>query len=858
MNEPAGQPDTPGMGRSGQRGAVRIGLSLAVCLVVTLVTVGVASTVAIGTGRSSTAGAATSNRAVPQAHSGLTPSHCANDGARGCEATLPCSSAPCPTVDVSPNLDLQDGQSVTIKTTNFPATNSFRVALCSGTTSSTDPSCLSGNWENSDYTPISIPVTDDQTQADLTSVTYPVFLNPSGEGNNVMPALDVLDNNNNTPGIYCDNTTDPCDIVVTEEVGQGPIVRLGPAVNATNSIIVPLKFRAQTTGCPTSAPQLSTYGSTSIEQMLPTVVDATCKGAAGVVAIDTTLDNQSVITGYAAGRAAVAFTDNPQDPSELAPLKGKHYELVPVAISASTMAFLAGDILNSLSVPISTYNLTPNMVAGLITSDYESPSGNPQFRDKQPYFGQSDNLLSALAAGTPPVTCAQIYECDPTNIFSESNLDAFDLFNPLSVDAVENNGVAPQTFGAFMPDVPSGASYQTTDWLCHAPNPTVTATVMENGPGSTPVATQVRVNDPNVAPTTFTSAPQSSVWPPNGDPNAKWVFPVCEGISNFPSISGSSIFFSAAQSPALQAKNMRSWAYGGSELPEPQNSDDPLAAFGVMDSSQAQFYGLDEASLENASGNFVAPTTASIEAGLQAASLCTKSLISPTCPANTYQFNYSNPDPTAYPLPDITYAVVPTSPQPAATATEIRNLVTNMINFSVSGALPSGYYPMPATMAKAALAELTSVVAIKTKQKTPPTTTTTTTITTTTTTRKTGSPTVKSTASPAPTPTSIVTPESTPAPTPTEHLTTKVPEPSAPKQSTSPTKQKQHTQPAPSHSLPIPIDLSLIGFGVVGRYLLPFSLLLAVLCLAGGLLILWRVRAAGQTTGQLDEASWDE
>jgi hypothetical protein len=827
----------------------RLGRKLSICLMAALVISGVAFSVNTASGHSSVAGAATSQPAV-QANVGLTPSQCTSDGARGCKATLPCSSAPCPTVDVSPNGDLQNEQSVTIKTTDFSSQDSFRVALCSGVTSSTDPSCLTGLWDNSDYTPISIPVSDNQAQGNLTTVTYPVFLEPSGEGNTVLPALDVLDHNNNTPGFFCDNSKDPCDIVVTDEVGQGPVVGLGPTVDATNSIIVPLKFRAQTSGCPASAPQISTYGSTSIEQLLPTVTDATCSGSTGVVPFNITLDTQSVVSGYASGTATVGFIDNPQDAAQLSALKGKHYEFVPVAISASTVAFLAGDVLNSLSVPISTYNLTPNMVAGLITSEYESPTGNPKNSTGGFDFADSDNLVSALEAGSPSVTCAQIYGCIPNNRFSESNLDSFDLFNSLSPDAVVNGGVSPQSFGSFMPNVPTGASYQTTDWLCHAPNPTTTATVLENVPGSNPVATPVRVNDPNAAPATLTFAPQSSVWPPSGDTGAAWVFPVCKGISDFPSISGSSIFFSAASTPALQAKNMRSWAYGGSELPLPQNQDDPLAAFGIMDSSQAQFAGLNEASLENASGNFVAPTPASVEAGLAAAQLCTGSTITSTCPANTYQYSYSNPDPTAYPMPDITYAIVPTSPQPAATATNIKNLLTNMINFSTSGALPSGYYPMPASMAKSALAELSSIVA----KKTPPTTTTTTTTTTTspttttptTTTPTSTSPVVSGESNSAPGTTLSLTPTSTP----TAVVDTKVPGSTGVKRSTTPAAQQQKTQaPAPHAHQPIPIDLSLIGLNSASRLLLPFALLLALLCLAGGLLILQRVRVAAKYGG---------
>ena len=808
----------------------RAGIRFAACLALVLVAIG--GTTLVGTG------AAESTTYSPQV--GLTASQCTSDGAQGCKAQIPCSSSPCPAVDVSPNVDLQDGQSVSINVTNFPPTDSFRVALCSGITSSTDPSCLDGTWETSQYNPISVPVTDDPTNQNLTSVTYPVFLDPSGEANTVLPALDMLDLNNNTPGFYCDNAVDPCDLVVTDESGQGPVVGLGPPVSTTNSVVIPLTFRAQTSGCPTGIPNLNTAGSTSVEQFLPAAVEATCRGAAGVVALNTTFDTQSVVSDVAAGGAAVGFIDNPEDPTQLAALKGKSYALVPVAVSASTVAFLAGFILNNVAIPISTYNLTPNMVAGLISSEYESPSGSPSFQNGGFEFADADNLVSALAAANPAVTCTQLYLC-PTSPFSqlfyESNLDAFDLFNPLSAAEVLDGGLSPQTFGSFMPDVPSGASYQASDWLCHAPNPSLTATVFENDANFNPVATAVKVHDPNLAATTLTVAPTSSVWPPSGDPGAKWVFPSCQGISDFPSIAGGSGFYSSAQSPALQASKMRTFAYGGGELPQPQNSSDPLAAFGIMDSSEAAFYGLNTASLENASGRFVAPTKASVEAGLNSAQLCAGQAVSATCPADTYQFNYSNPDPTAYAMPDITYAVVPTSGQSAATTTAIRSLVTNLVDYSTSGALPSGYYPMPAAMAKAALADLNTAL--------PPAAH-----------GSSGGSTQGCThagSCPSSPPSTVPPASSTLPATPVAGagVTPGLTGPSggvvgpgiiadrAARSGVSNPTGKQGT-PAVSHPPVIPVDLSLISLSTLSRLILPISLILAVLCLVSGYLILRR------------------
>ncbi len=416
----------------------------------------------------------------------------------------------------------------------------------------------------------------------------------------------------------------------------------------------------------------------------------------------------------------------------------------------------------------------------------------------------------------------------------------------LSADSELNGGVSPQQFGSFMPDVPTGASYQTTDWLCHAPNPSLTATVFETNADFDPVAHAVKVNDPNLASTTLTTAPHSSVWPPSGDPTAKWVFPSCQGISNFPSISGSSNFFSAAQSPALQAKNMRSWAYGGGELPLPQNGTDPLAAFGIMDSSEAAFYGLNEASLQNASGNFVAPTTPSIEAGLAGAQPCTT--VSTTCPAGTYQFNYSNPDPTAYPMPDITYAIVPTAPQSAPTTAAIRNLVTNLIDFSTSGALPAGYYPMPAAMATAALADLHTALHTRAGKSSG---------------QRCEHPGVQcpvTIGKSSPSPGTTSTPNSLPATPGSASSTTPAGGSGAQGSTTtaasvtrfgsskSPGKKFSNSsgkrKAAATKPAIIPRDLSLISLNIVSRLLLPTVLLVALLCLAGGVLILMRARAA--------------
>ena len=65
----------------------------------------------------------------------------------------------------------------------------------------------------------------------------------------------------------------------------------------------------------------------------------------------------------------------PSDQGQLAQLLGKSYAYIPIALSGTTESFLAGETNQGQPFPVSTFNLTPNMVSGLITSLYQSPLG---------------------------------------------------------------------------------------------------------------------------------------------------------------------------------------------------------------------------------------------------------------------------------------------------------------------------------------------------------------------------------------------------------------------------------------------------------------------------------------------------
>ena len=631
---------------------------------------------------------------------------CAPDGNNGCLVTLPCpvgQSTNCPTIDVAPNTGVSDGQYVFVTAKNFDPTTSIRVAFCSVNSSATDPTCLNGNWETQLLIPTAVPVPANPATSNLTTLSYPVFLDPSGQGNNLIPAHDLINKNGTLPGFNCDNTTDPCELVVTDEPGQGNNTGNGPTITADNSAVVPITFAAQSAGCPSADPQVNVASSYSLQHFLPAAVKATCAQSDGVTAINVSQADDAVTSDFTGGNATVSFVDNAADPSQDGALLGKGYAYIPIALSGTTESFLAGESVKGQSFPIDSYNLTPNMVAGLVTSLYQEPQGSVSPPPK-PHFELADNLVAALSADG--ITCADLVGCPSTKsktkqLAYEVKYDAFDLSN-----APPAGVTAPASFGSFNANTSSGASYQATSWVCSAPNTPFDVSVAEVGKTG---PTTVKVTDTNLAPTTLTSAPiGSSIWPPYA--GASWVYPNCSGYSTLPALSATATNFGAAESPDLQAKAMRAWCYGGGVTPVPVNAATPCAAFGLMDTSQAEFYGLSTASLENASGNFVAPSQSSLEAAASAFTPCPGNDLA--CPAGTYSINYANSAPTAYAMPNITYALVPTGTLSHDEGTAVKNLLTNLVTYSHSASLPTGYAPLPDSIYNAALADISNDISI--------------------------------------------------------------------------------------------------------------------------------------------------
>jgi hypothetical protein len=594
-------------------------------------------------------------------------------GVSQCVSVTPsgCTSS-CPTVIVGPTTNVGQGEYVYLSLEDFASQTVARIALCpvgKVPVVGTNPSCAYGqDPEGVALTPSSIQV----NPTGVTGASFPTELDLGGQGNTPLPAsrlISTLPADPSATSFFCDNGPDYCALFVQEY----PAGESATTLNSANTAVVPISFASQTSGCPKSAPIVSTDSGFSVEHFIPAADDSTCRGDSGVSDEDTATNTSQILQDFRAGGTQIAFTDAPQDPSEVTGLKAGSYKFVPIAVSATVIAFLAGDNPGGPAFPVGSYDLTPNMVAGILVGNYLSPY-------------DSDVIM-------PPLDCKKIYQCQPGQ---EDSYDAFDYLNPAPADTQ-----GPQTFGSFFSSVATGASYQVTDWACSAPNVPYSVTVPLKVKGK-PVPTLVPVLDPNTAQSTVTNPVLGEVWPPVGDPTAQWPYPKCQAYPTLPVLSASVSQYSFAETEDLQANDLRNFAYTNG-APYQSSGGQTRAGFGAMDWSEASYYGLNAANLQNADQQFVSPSQSSIDAALGDAT---------TLPDGVISYNYNNTaDPAAYPMPLVTYALVSTAKVSPAESQAEGNLLTNMVCYSHSGgsiALPTGYVPLPLNLYTQARSEISA------------------------------------------------------------------------------------------------------------------------------------------------------
>lgn len=604
-----------------------------------------------------------------------------------------------------------------------------------------------------------VTVVSIQTQYDPDIAGSPSIIAQTGD--------QEINQNNATSTFFCDNASNPCGVEVMDvpKAQLGDVNQAGapprPDYSAVgHTVVFPVTFSQGGNGCG-SAPIMQVDASYSAAQFIPSAGAATCTDSTGVAALPTELssvDDPGCSSGTGTtcpiedvidGNTPVTFTDDPEDPATQAELKaaGGKFALIPIAVSATEIAFAgeagATGASGATVFGLTSYNLTPAQTAGIMTQTWTGATagggkpnddicaeltGNAQCTETtqasstnlrvETTGGSTDNLSIESATKTKPMYESfdfyqyggNYFNFAPGDIVGVNKKDFFGdtgyaLLNPWPF-TIGSSATGEQTLGAMWPSTSSGATYESTGWVCSAPNQSYSVNFPFGGQATVSdiLSGQQILADAEYGPvpvgTNAQTAGQSSgvVEHQVRVPASK-----CKTLSTLPIDFGSqgdknSFFYQPSSSPitAAAAINKAMKFYSGSGG----------FAFGAMDSSEADFYGLLPASLQNAAGAFVAPTAQSVDAALSDATQNPDGTLSP---------NFDDTaDANAYPLPMVTYALVSTSPQPSQDqATQLKDLLTNLVTYDHNGGtsafpLPAGYYPMSDAMFSTALTDISN------------------------------------------------------------------------------------------------------------------------------------------------------
>jgi hypothetical protein len=332
--------------------------------------------------------------------------------------------------------------------------------------------------------------------------------------------------------------------------------------------------------------------------------------------------------------------------------------------------------------------------------------------------GDTANLKIASATTTKPKNetfdfyqySGNYFNFAPGEVVGVNKKDYFGdtgyaLLNPWPF-TIGNTATSEQTLGAMWPSTASGATFESTGWMCSAPNQSYSVDFPFGGQAT---VSDILSGQQIVADAEYGPVPVGTILQTAGQPSGVVEKQVrvpadkCKTLSALPIDFGSqgdknTFLYQPSSSPitASAAIEKAMKFYGGSGG----------FAFSAMDSSEADFFGLLPASLQNAAGGFVAPTAQSVNDALNDANKNADGTLSPN-------FDDTS-DSGAYPLPMVTYALVSTSPQPSQQqANNLADLLTNLINYDHKGGtssfpLPAGYFPMSDDLYSQAMSDISN------------------------------------------------------------------------------------------------------------------------------------------------------
>lgn len=470
---------------------------------------------------------------------------------------------------------------VFIRGYGFRPKDVIRVNYCALTTGlSPTPSCVtSGNpaFTEGVSPKVTLQVMADGTIAESTQVPLNDLSNP------------FVGSTGDKPTFNCDGTSqNVCGIVVTD----GNLVDPYTDVPSTgNSAAVPITYDLASASCPGKQSLVVSQSDFGIGPLLPTINRLNCQGTkaynffnteqSGVSALSE-LYNAVQSTDPAAVR--VAFTDDPEAPDQQKFLPAGHFVLIPVALTATVVGFSSQMFLAGTSYPMTQYNLSPNMVAGIFTGLYTDPSPNTD--------------ATACTGGCPHPPCVVRTKC-----------------SLLQLATPHPGYYSAQQFGAYLLAYQAGITDQLTHWICQAP----LSTVPWGTTSSTEAATAAQTMMAGLA--------------QGGHP-----MPSCPMTDQWPAETVSSSLWTASVGPQGQMKAMHAF------LPPIGAGANSGSGFAYMTWPWASYLGLDAAGLLNASNTFQTPSKDSIVAALKDATLNPDGTLTPNYnnPSNTGAYPMPN------------------------------------------------------------------------------------------------------------------------------------------------------------------------------------------------------------------------
>ena len=458
----------------------------------------------------------------------------------------------------------------------------IRVHYCSLTSGLTpSPYCVSSGSNAFSVDPsATLKVMADGTIAESTQV-------PLNDPSTPFQASVPGTSNNST--FNCDGSAaNVCGIVVTDGNLANPYTN---TPTAGNSAAVPINYDLASASCPDKQSLVVSQSDFGIGPLLPTINRLNCQGAKAFNFFNTEQSGVSALSelynavqSKVPAAVRVAFTDDPEAPDQQKFLPAGHFVLIPVALTATVVGFSSQMFLAGTSYPMTTYNLSPNMVAGIFTGLYTGPA--------------PDTDSTACDGGCPHPPCIIKTKC-----------------SLLQLATPHPGFYSAQQFGAYSLAYQAGITDQLTHWICQAPLSTV------------PWGSTATTEDASAAEIMQRGLTQG------GHPVSS-----CPMTDQWPAETVSSALWSASVGPQGQMKAMRSF------LPPIGAGANSGSGFAYMTWPWASYLGLDSASLLNASNTFQSPTQESIYAALKDATLNPDGTLTPNYnnPSNTGAYPMPN------------------------------------------------------------------------------------------------------------------------------------------------------------------------------------------------------------------------